>query len=199
MSLPTTVDLAHTRELLDNPRTRLIDVRTPGEFASANIPGSANVPLDLLRKNHRELSVAHDDPIVLVCASGARAEQARSLLETTPHPIAEQQASVLQGGTTAWEQAGGTIHRGKGSWSMERQVRLTAGLLALTGVALSTIYEPLKWVAGGIGAGLIVAAVTNTCAMSRILERLPHNLTHASTTLTALTEEHPYARTSINH
>lgn len=202
VSLPTTVDPAYARELLDNhPRARLIDVRTPGEFAAAHIPGSANVPLDLLRTHHRELSVAHDDPIVLVCASGARAEQARSILEATRRPTSKQQAGVLHGGATAWEQAGGALYRGRGSWGMERQVRLTAGLLALAGVGLSTVYEPLKWIAGGIGAGLTVAALTNTCAMSRLLEHLPHNRTdrtHAAITLTALTEEHPHSKESTD-
>ncbi|WP_372448874.1 YgaP family membrane protein [Saccharopolyspora endophytica] len=58
---------------------------------------------------------------------------------------------------------------------MERQVRLTAGLLVFIGVVASTAYEPLKWIAGFVGAGLTFAAVTNTCAMSRVLGLLPHN------------------------
>jgi hypothetical protein len=36
------------------------------------------------------------------------------------------------------------MNRGKGTWAMERQVRLAAGLLVLTGVVASTAYEPLK-------------------------------------------------------
>lgn len=67
------------------------------------------------------------------------------------------------------------MNRGRGTWAMERQVRLTAGLLVLTGTVASAAYEPLKWVAGFVGAGLTFAAVTNTCAMSRVLELLPHN------------------------
>lgn len=41
---------------------------------------------------------------------------------------------------------------------------------------LGSVFVPqLKWVAGLIGAGLTVAAVTNTCAMGMVLGKLPYN------------------------
>ena len=186
-TVPASLDTARLRELLAaNPSIRLIDVRTPGEFASAHIPGSRNVPLDLLRDHRGELTAHHDDPIVLVCASGTRADEARTALETA----GLDRLSVLDGGVTGWETGGGPMNRGKGTWAMERQVRLVAGMLVLTGVAASIAYEPLKWIAGFVGAGLSVAALTNTCAMSRVLGLLPHNRTRTPdphTLLTALT------------
>jgi len=172
--LPTLVDTNRIREFRETgSQLRLIDVRTPGEFASAHIPGSYNVPLDLLREHRDELTARHGEPVVLVCASGARAEQARTLLETA----GLDRLSVLRGGITGWEQDGGELNRGRGTWAMERQVRLVAGLLVLAGVVASTLVEPLKWIAGFVGAGLTFAAVTNTCAMSRVLGLLPHNRT----------------------
>ena len=171
--LPKTVDTAQVRDFHEAEQVRLIDVRTSGEFASAHNSGSYNVPLDLLREHQRELTAQHGDPVVLVCASGARAEQARTLLETA----GLDRLSVLCGGITSWENEGGPLNRGRGTWAMERQVRLVAGLLVLTGVVASTAYEPLKWIAGCVGAGLTFAAVTNTCAMSRVLGLLPHNRT----------------------
>lgn len=186
-TMPVTVETPQVRDLLEtNPRTRLIDVRTPGEFAAAHIPGSYNVPLDLLREHHTELTAAHDDPIVLVCASGARAEQARTVLKTA----GLDQLSVLSGGVTGWQQHDGALNRGSGTWAMERQVRLVAGLLVLTGVVASTAHEPLKWIAGFVGGGLTFAALSNTCAMSRVLGLLPHNRTRRGDSralLTALT------------
>ncbi len=176
-TLPTTVDTAQIRALRESdPQIRLIDVRTPGEFASAHIPGSYNVPLDLLREHRSELTASHGDPVVLVCASGARADQARTLLATA----GLDRLSVLRGGITGWENEGGELTRGKGTWAMERQVRLAAGSLVLTGVVASTAYKPLKWIAGFVGAGLTFAAVTNTCAMSKVLGLLPHNRTPAT-------------------
>ncbi|RRO13960.1 DUF2892 domain-containing protein [Saccharopolyspora rhizosphaerae] len=173
-ALPKTVDTAQVRALRDaDPQIRLIDVRAPGEFASSHIPGSYNVPLDLLREHRDELTAQHGDPVVLVCASGGRAEQARTLLENA----GLDRLSVLRGGITGWQQQGGELNQGRGTWAMERQVRLVAGLLVLTGVVASTAYDPLKWVAGFVGAGLTFAAVSNTCAMSRVLGLLPHNRT----------------------
>ena len=193
-TLPTTVDGAQVRESREaDPQIRLIDVRTPGEFASSHIPGSYNVPLDLLREHREELTAQHGDPVVLVCASGARAEQARALLESA----GLERLSVLRGGITSWEQDGGDLNRGRGTWAMERQVRLVAGVLVLTGVVASTAFAPLKWMAGFVGVGLAFAAVTNTCAMSRVLGLLPHNRTSTAggrTLLEALTSGQSQAR-----
>ena len=49
-----TIDAAGLRELIAAGHApRLLDVRTPGEFETAHIPGAYNVPLDLLRE-HRD-------------------------------------------------------------------------------------------------------------------------------------------------
>src|SRR5699024_12420450 len=137
----------------------------PDEFATMHIPGASNVPLDLLREQQNPLTVEHDDPVVLICGSGARAEQARSLLA----PTGLRNLSVLHGGITDWQQQNGPLEHRSGTWNMERQVRLAAGLLVLTGVLTSTVYRPAKWLAGFVGGGLTFAAVSNTCAMARIL------------------------------
>lgn len=65
---------------------------------------------------------------------GRSGAQARTLLETA----GLDRLSVLRGGITRWEQEGGELNRGRGTWAMERQVRLVAGLLVLTGVVGST-------------------------------------------------------------
>lgn len=186
-SLPNTVDTVRARELVNaDPSTRIIDVRTPGEFATAHIPGSHNVPLDLLRSRRAELNGSHADPLLLVCASGARAEQARGFLVEaglgTP--------TVLSGGIIAWEQQDAPIVRGAAKWAMERQVRLVAGSIVLTGVLGSVFAPRLKWLAAGIGGGLTFSALTNTCGMARLLALLPYNRTpksDAGNLLTALT------------
>ena len=47
-----------------------VDVRTPGEFAAGNKPGSLNIPLDVLAREAGRLDKGK--PVVLCCASGAR-------------------------------------------------------------------------------------------------------------------------------
>ncbi|MGH3685535.1 MAG: rhodanese-like domain-containing protein [Pseudonocardiaceae bacterium] len=52
------------------------------------------MPLDTLREHRAEFTVEHDDLVVLLCASGTRADQARTVLETA----GLDQLSVLKGG-----------------------------------------------------------------------------------------------------
>lgn len=119
---------------------KLIDVRTPAEFEAAHIPGSFNVPLDRLAEHREELKSHPTGPAVLVCRSGTGARQAEQLLREVDLPALH----VLEGGVSAWEQAGLPINRGSQRWRMERQVRGVAGGMVLTGVLGSaTVWPPL--------------------------------------------------------
>ena len=175
---PTTLTADEVRDWLREPAgPRVIDVRTPGEFAAAHIPGSYNVPLTLLEEHRRELTEHLDDDVVLVCRSGARACRAESVLADT----GAANLHVLDGGITAWESSGGDVTEGEGGWDLERQVRLVAGSIVLTGILASTVVPQAKWLSAGIGAGLTGAALTNTCAMGALLSRMPHNRRHEPT------------------
>ncbi|MFE6685801.1 rhodanese-like domain-containing protein [Streptomyces sp. NPDC057743] len=175
MTAPLTLDIhqAHAR-LAD---LTLIDVRTPGEYASGHLPGALNIPLAQIRRAVPELRHAADrGDVLLVCASGNRSENARRLL-------AEQGVTTanLAGGTTAWAAEGHELHRPAAcdtpaSWSMERQVRLTAGSLVLLGLLLGLLVHPaFQFLSAGIGGGLVFSALTNTCGMAVMLAKLPHN------------------------
>jgi hypothetical protein len=67
------------------------------------------------------------------------------------------------------------VRTGRGRWDLERQVRLVAGSIVLASVLASVAFPPAKWIAAAIGAGLTVAALSNTCAMGMLLAKLPHN------------------------
>ena len=58
---------------------RLVDVRTPGEFAGGHLPGAINMPLSGLSNSLSKLG-PKDHEIVLRCASGARSRCAASML-----------------------------------------------------------------------------------------------------------------------
>jgi rhodanese-related sulfurtransferase len=169
---PRTIDAATLRELIDSGRTpRLLDVRTPGEFEAFHLPGSYNVPLDLIKEHREELRRHLDEDVVLICRSGARAAQAEQALAGVGLP----NLKVLTGGLMAWQAAHAPIVQGKPRWDLERQVRLVAGSIVLVSVLGSVFVPQLKWVAGFIGAGLTFAAVTNTCTMGMLLGKLPYN------------------------
>ncbi|MGC4797329.1 rhodanese-like domain-containing protein [Micromonospora saelicesensis] len=169
---PATLDATGLRELIDSGHApRLLDVRTPAEFETSHIPGSYNVPLDLLKEHREELRRHLDEDVVLICRSGARATQAEQTLAGVGLP----NLKVLDGGILAWQAANAPIRQGAPRWDLERQVRLVAGSIVLVSVLGSVFVPQLKWVAGLIGVGLTVAAVTNTCAMGMVLGRLPYN------------------------
>lgn len=167
-----TIDPAECRRLLaEDPATRIIDVRTGGEYQSVHIPGSFNVPLDRLGDYAAELANL-DQSLVLVCQSGARASQANVTLAAQ----GTKQLLLLDGGIDAWQETGGEVNRGQtDTWALDRQVRLVAGSISLAGIMASVFVPQAKWLAGGVAAGLTFSAVSNTCAMGNVLARLPYN------------------------
>lgn len=174
LSSVNVIDAGQLRQLQhESPDLRILDVRTGGEFQTAHIPGSYNVPLDTLGEHVRDFANV-DHPVVLVCQTGGRAIQAHNkLTEAGKHTL-----RILEGGLAAWQTAGGDITRGEAErWAMDRQVRLAAGTMVLAGIAASTVIPGAKWFAGAIGSGLTFSAVSNTCAMGTALSKLPYNRT----------------------
>jgi len=159
------------RMLSEDPLLRILDVRTGGEFETAHIAASYNVPLDTLAEHAADLAdVEH--PVVLVCQTGGRATKAHGTLSLA----GKQRLHILEGGMQAWRSAGGdVIETASDRWAMDRQVRLTAGSIALVGVLASVFLPKAKWLAGGVATGLVHSALTNTCAMAEVLGRLPYN------------------------
>jgi len=175
MPAPTAVHPTQAASRLED--YTIIDVRTPGEYASGHLPGAHNVPLDQLPATLPTLqNAAARGELLVVCASGARSSQACATL--AEHGIT---AATLTGGTQAWTQHGGEVHHPEGAratWGMERQVRLAAGALVLTGLLLALLVHPaFQLLSAGIAAGLAFSAVTNTCGMAAVLAKLPHNRT----------------------
>jgi rhodanese-related sulfurtransferase len=175
-SAPRTLGTDQLQAALAAGTVRVLDVRTPAEFETVHIPGSYNVPLDTLTEHRDELSRHLGSDVVLVCRSGFRAGQAGRTLAGAGVPGLR----LLDGGMVAWEQAGGPVRRGRRRWDIERQVRLVAGSIVLVSVLVSLVVPYAQVVAGALGAGLTVAALSNSCLMGRLLLRLPYNRTAAA-------------------
>ena len=160
------------RLLRDHPETRLLDVRTPGEFEAEHIAGAYNVPLDTLGEHGPEIRAAVAEMVVLVCRSGQRARKAEEALKDA----GMTNLHVLDGGMSAWTAAGLPVRRGAPRMSLERQVRIAAGTLAATGGFLALLLNPLfAAIPALVGSGLVFAGVTDTCAMGMLLAKLPYN------------------------
>lgn len=151
---------------------RLLDVRTPGEYLAAHIRGAYNVPLDTLGEHAREVRDNVADPIVLVCQSGQRARKAEEALKAA----GMENMHVLDGGVNGWVAAGLPVVRGPKKLSLERQVRIVAGALAVIGGLLGAFMNPLLGLlAAFVGGGLVFAGITDTCGMAMVLAKLPYN------------------------
>ncbi|MFE9687404.1 rhodanese-like domain-containing protein [Streptomyces sp. NPDC006285] len=155
----------------------VIDVRTPGEYASGHLPDAHNIPLDHLQRALVALKdAATRTDLLIVCASGARSENAAKTLANHNIP-----AATLTGGTNAWAEHGHDLHYPRAcdvpqnTWSMERQVRLTAGTIVLIGLALGLLHPAFQLISAAIAGGLVFSALTNTCGMAVVLAKLPHN------------------------
>jgi rhodanese-related sulfurtransferase len=61
---------------------RLVDVRSPGEFASRHIDGARNIPVSEIGNRTAELQPL-DGPIIVYCASGARSAMAARTLRSS--------------------------------------------------------------------------------------------------------------------
>jgi hypothetical protein len=82
----------------------------------------------------------------------------------------------VEGGTQACESSGVPVVRGKKAISLERQVRIAAGSLVLTGVTLGWLVHPgFFGLSAFVGAGLVFAGITDTCGMGMLLARMPWN------------------------
>jgi rhodanese-related sulfurtransferase len=149
----------------------LIDVRTPAEFREAHISFARNIPLHRLR-SATLVNERNGDPLYVICQSGARGKQACEKL------LAAGYSNVLnvEGGLQAWLDAGLPVVRGKNAVSLERQVRIAAGVIVLVGALLGYFAHPY-WIALSalVGAGLVFSGVTDTCGMGMLLARMPWN------------------------
>jgi len=149
----------------------IIDVRTPGEYNSEHIDGTANVPLDEIERHIDNLRQYKH--VYVHCASGNRSSQACAKLNT----LGLDNIVNVAGGINAWKDAGFPIYRStKATLPISQQVQVAAGSLVLVGVILSYAVNPLfALLSGFVGAGLTFAGFSGTCTMGLILARMPWN------------------------
>ena len=152
----------------------VIDVRTPVEFREVHLVNAKNIPLDRLDPHavQSERNGTASGPLYVICQSGSRGDLAcQKFVQAGIANVAN-----VAGGTKACEEAGLPVERGKRAISLERQVRIAAGSFVLVGALLGLFVHPY-WSAlsAFVGAGLIFAGVTDTCAMGMLLARMPWN------------------------
>ena len=153
----------------------LIDVRTPVEYAEVHVPQARNEPLDQFDPKTLLASgqLPKEQPVYLLCRSGGRASKAAEKFAKE----GLDNAVVVEGGTLAWIDAGLPVNRGTAKViSLERQVRIAAGSLVVTGVLLAIFVHPyFIGLSAFVGAGLVFAGISDWCGMGLLLARMPWN------------------------
>ncbi len=164
-----TISVHQLRELSQQGKVELIDVRTPAEFREVHADLARNVPLESLDPAAvwKRRKGAANDPLYVICRSGGRS------LNACKQFIAVGALHVVNvdGGTWAWAEAGLPVVRGKETISLERQVRIAAGMLVL-GFFVNPYFIGLS---AFVGAGLTFAGITDTCGMGMMLAKMPWN------------------------
>jgi rhodanese-related sulfurtransferase len=66
----------------------IVDVRTPQEFSSGNVPGSVNIPLQVIGGKLQDIKKkANGKTVVVCCASGMRSGSAKTILAQEGIPV----------------------------------------------------------------------------------------------------------------
>jgi rhodanese-related sulfurtransferase len=86
--------------LINREKGVLIDVCEPAEFAAGHAVGARNVPLGSLA-GAKDLPANKAVPVLVMCASGARARRAASQLRKAGY----EKAVAVAGGNAAWRDA----------------------------------------------------------------------------------------------
>lgn len=165
------IDVDQLKQLIDRESVELVDVREADEYASERIDGAILVPLSNF--DHRQISHNPDKQMVLYCRSGNRSRRAAEKLLD----VGYAEVTHLKGGIMAWRSQGLPIKANKNApISIMRQVQITAGSLVFFGTILSAVVSPwFMLLTGFVGAGLMFAGISNTCAMAGLLSKLPYN------------------------
>lgn len=165
------------RLLAEGASVQLLDVRTPGEFAAAHVPGAKLIPLDDLKPDAFQRERGSEEiPVFVLCQSGGRARKAIEKLERA----GVHGCVLVEGGTQAWIDAGLPTERAPSrALPLMRQVQIAVGLVSAVGAALALAVNPLFAIIPlALGCGLLFAGLTGICGLALLLAKMPWNRAH---------------------
>lgn len=88
-------------QLINRERAVVVDVREPEEFAAGHMTGAKNVPLNQLEEKLAAAVKNKTVPLLLVCATGSRAQRAVAVAKK----LGYEQAQAVAGGLKSWKEA----------------------------------------------------------------------------------------------
>ena len=88
-------------QLMNREKAVVVDVSEVDEFAAGHVVGAKNVPYGQLEEKLAAAVKNKALPVILVCATGARASRAVAVAKK----LGYEQAQALGGGLKAWKEA----------------------------------------------------------------------------------------------
>jgi rhodanese-related sulfurtransferase len=85
--------------LTNQDAAKLIDLRSPNEFADGHITGSINIPYADIEDRLHEIKLQDGKSLVLICDSGSQSANAGEVLNKSGY----QNTVILSGGIGAWK------------------------------------------------------------------------------------------------
>ena len=174
MSENSTITVQQLADCERQGNVEIIDVRTPVEFREVRAAKAKNIPLDALdpQSAMKSRKGSPEEPLYVICKGGTRGAKAQQkFLDAGFTNVVN-----VEGGTEAWVSAGLPVVRGKKAVSLERQVRIAAGFLVLIGSLLGLFVHPFfMGIPAFVGAGLMFAGITDSCAMGMLIAKMPWN------------------------
>jgi phage shock protein E len=75
------ISCEETKKLINERNAQFVDVRTPEEFLSNQLPGATNIPLHMIDQlGDKQLDKTR--PVVVFCRSGQRSQMALQILKS---------------------------------------------------------------------------------------------------------------------
>ncbi|MGI8461275.1 MAG: rhodanese-like domain-containing protein [Solirubrobacterales bacterium] len=101
--MPETIKAKDARQDVASNELFVVDVRTEAEWAddAERIPGSTHIPAEDLNEKLKELDLAEDQRILIVCADGERSAKVAEDLDGDGHEVV-----TLKGGVKGWKKEG---------------------------------------------------------------------------------------------
>jgi len=96
-------------QLINREKAVVVDVSEPDEFTQGHIGGARNLPMAQFEQRLPEVVKNKALPLILVCASGVRANRAAA----TAKKLGYEKAQALAGGLKSWKEANLPVEKDK--------------------------------------------------------------------------------------
>ncbi|MFV0605625.1 MAG: rhodanese-like domain-containing protein [Niabella sp.] len=164
------IDKQEMLKITDTQNGVIIDVREKAEYLEVHFPDSVNLPLSSFNLN--DYKDYKKRPIILTCHTQNRSIKAGEYLQKA----GVNNIFILKNGVSGLIDEGAAINNTPVGWTIDRQFRMTLGILLLIFIIGYFFLSPYFIIIPIIlCCGLIFTSLIDRCYMRMAIARLPWN------------------------